>query len=634
VKKLFLSCSIFLCLQARSQQATDLNPVTVTATRGAQQLSGTGRSMVVLDGKLFNRLPVTSIDELLKYVPGVEVQQRGPAGSQSDVVIRGGTFQQVLVLVDGVKINDPVTGHFASYTPIAPYEIERIEILKGPAAALYGSEAVGGVINIISKTFSHYKEEKKTSATAGFSTGEYGYRNAEIGVHRTARQVNFAAGWLSNNADGQTLRGNNKGFFYNNTLSASATVRLSQQWQLSLRSAFDSRRFAAQNFYTTFVSDTATEKVTSWWNQLQLRRKGTSSSDEVSAAYKQTRDHYLYNPKSVANDNKSSFVLLQYVRQQQLGTHWQVQAGALFDNRSIRSNDRGNHQTARGAVFAGAQYNWKQLRIQPSLRVDMDGNYGTELLPQLNMVYRWKPLNFRVNIGRAIRSADFTERYNNYGKVLVSSGSIGNPDLNAERSWSYEAGADLFLKSFKFSGTYFIRDQDELIDWVNTPYADMPRKDNLVPGATYALARNIKSVSTNGVEFDMTWQRSFSNRHQLYLNAGVTFLHSSTGDAAPSFYIVSHAKTLVQGNLIYTWKGFSIALNTLYKERNGQSASGINSYISRDYWLVNGKLQYSFGRFLHLYISTSNIGNEDYSDLLGSRMPGRWTTGGVRLNFN
>lgn len=626
--------SVILSLQARSQQVTDLNPVTVTATRGAQQLSGTGRSMVVLDGKLFRQLPVNSIDELLKYVPGVEVQQRGPAGSQSDVVIRGGTFQQVLVLIDGVKINDPVTGHFSSYTPIAPYEIERIEVLKGPAAALYGSEAVGGVINIISKTFNSFKEEKKLRATAGLSAGEYGFRNTDLGFYHTAKDVNLSAGWLSNNADGQLLRGNNRGFFYNNTVSASANIKLSSKWQLSLRSAFDSRRFAAQNFYTTFVSDTATEKVNSWWNQVQLRHKGNKSSDEVSAAYKQTSDHYLYNPKSIANDNKSNFVLLQYLHLHQLNTHWNIQAGALFDNRSIRSNDRGNHNTSRGAVFAGAQYILQNLRINPSLRVDMDGNYGTELLPQLNMVYQWKPLYFRLNVGRAIRSADFTERYNNYGKALVTGGSIGNPDLSAERSWSYEAGADLFFSNFKLSGTYFIRDQDNLVDWVTTPYADMPRKDNLAPGGTYALARNIKSVKTNGVEFDLTWQRSFAGRHQLYLNAGATFLHSSSSDAAPSFYIVSHAKTLVQGNIIYNWKGFGISLNALYKERNGQAASGINAYISRDYWLFNGRIQYSLGRLLQVYIATSNIGNESYSDLLGSRMPGRWTTGGFRLNFN
>jgi vitamin B12 transporter len=101
---------------------------------------------------------VQSLDELLRYVPGVEVQARGPMGAQSDLVLRGGTFQQVLVVLDGLRLNDPITGHFSSYIPIAPAEIERIEILKGASSALYGSDAVGGVVHIITKTFAAKKQ--------------------------------------------------------------------------------------------------------------------------------------------------------------------------------------------------------------------------------------------------------------------------------------------------------------------------------------------------------------------------------------------------------------------------------------------------------------------------------------------
>ena len=108
----------------------------------------------------FSKLPVHSIDDLLRYVPGIEIQARGPMGAQSDIVLRGGTFQQVLVIVDGIRINDPLTGHFNSYIPIAPSEIDRIEILKGASSAIYGSDAVGGVIHIITKTFASQSKEK------------------------------------------------------------------------------------------------------------------------------------------------------------------------------------------------------------------------------------------------------------------------------------------------------------------------------------------------------------------------------------------------------------------------------------------------------------------------------------------
>ena len=104
-------------------------------------------------------------------------------------------------------------------------------------------------------------------------------------------------------------------------------------------------------------------------------------------------------------------------------------------------------------------------------------------------------MQLRGSAGKTIRDADFTERYNNYNKPIVTGGSIGDPDLKAERSFSYEAGADYFVtRHIKVAGTFFQRFQKRLIDYVPTPYADMPRKDNLVPGNTYALAKNISEV--------------------------------------------------------------------------------------------------------------------------------------------
>jgi iron complex outermembrane receptor protein len=141
-------------LYVNAQEETlELSNVVVTAGLQEQQLRESGRNIFTIRAAQLKQLPAHSIDELLRYLPGVEVQQRGPQGSQSDIVLRGGTFQQVLVIIDGIKLNDPLTGHFNSYIPINTDEIERIEILKGAASAIYGSEAVGGVINIITKTF-------------------------------------------------------------------------------------------------------------------------------------------------------------------------------------------------------------------------------------------------------------------------------------------------------------------------------------------------------------------------------------------------------------------------------------------------------------------------------------------------
>ena len=182
----------FLCLNGihsvaqqlekeNASPVTDLDPVTITTSLTPEKASKTGRNLLTIKGERFYSLPVHSVDELLRYLPGVEVQARGPMGAQSDIVLRGGTFQQVLVILDGVRLNDPNTGHFTSYIPIAPAEIERIEILKGASSAVYGSEAVGGVIHIITKTFDAKKGVNKSNAVAQITGGEYGLFNANAG---------------------------------------------------------------------------------------------------------------------------------------------------------------------------------------------------------------------------------------------------------------------------------------------------------------------------------------------------------------------------------------------------------------------------------------------------------------------
>ncbi len=632
MKIIVTAALLFVIHITNAQEIVNLDPLSVTPSRFAQKISETGRSVTVIDGKQISKLPVNSLDELLKYTSSVEIQQRGPAGAQADIVIRGGTFQQVLVLMDGVKLNDPITGHFSAYMPIVPSQIERIEILKGPAAAAYGSEAVGGVINIISKTFAGLKKEKSFTGNAAVSAGEYGYLSANAGFQRNSEKINYSLAAQTSNANGQLLRGNNRGYFHNNTVSANAGISLGKNWNLFLHSSYDSRDFAAQNFYTTFVSDTAEEEVNTWWNHAKLKHSSKKSTDELDLAYKNTSDHYEFNPVAIANDNKSGLITLQYLHTQNVSKQFIYNYGLLAEQKTIRSNDRGDHDNLQGAAFGSVFFKWNNLSVNPGLRVVHDKNYGTELLPQANLAYRIHKLGIRASAGRAIRSADFTERYNNYNKTIVNSGNIGNPDLQAENSWSYEAGADFYLRSFKFSASGFYRNQDDVIDWAPTSYANMPRKINLNPAGSYALAKNIKAVNTSGVEFEVNYSHLFSVNHQLYVNASATLLHSSSTDSVPSFYIISHAKALYQQTVMYTYKNFQLGLTSIIKERKPQQLAGIKAAITPNYWLVNAKLSYSYKKMM-AFVAVNNVGNIKYSDLLGSQMPGSWSTAGISYSF-
>lgn len=158
-------------------QSNELDSVVVTANLIPQKRNETGKSVIIIAGNDLEKLPVSSLDELLKYLPGIEIQQRGINGTQSDIIIRGGTFQQVLVIIDGVRVNEPLTGHFNGYIPLHPEDIYKIEITKGAAASMYGSDAIGGVIHIITRKKTNAQKNK---ISGGTKFGSFGLNNTNL----------------------------------------------------------------------------------------------------------------------------------------------------------------------------------------------------------------------------------------------------------------------------------------------------------------------------------------------------------------------------------------------------------------------------------------------------------------------
>lgn len=637
----FRSCVVITSLliitsgQVRAQEKDiSLSNVTVTASLLEQEQKETGRNITTIKGEKFTSLPVNSVDELLRFLPGVEVQQRGPQGSQSNIILRGGTFQQVLVIIDGVKLNDPITGHFNSYIPIHPSEIERVEILKGAASAIYGSEAVGGVINIITKTFSA-KIKDDTKFHASLTAGENKLLNGASYFKYARKQSSFSAAVKTNNADGEQLRGT-KGFFHLTTANIAFSQELHSNWRMTVRAAADFRKFNAQNFYTTFASDTANEKVNSVWSQFNLNKRTKNGFLNFDIAYKKLRDQFWFRPTSVPNDNRSNLYTAQVYYNWNINKVHSVTSGVQFHQRKIKSNDRGNHSIAHAAFYTIFRQNLPgNIYIHESLRLDWDERYGAVLVPQINFAWSPSKLTIRASAGKSIRDADFTERFNNYNKELVTSGTIGNPDLETEHSWNFEAGVDYqFQKGLQLRSTMFYRNHTGLIDWAPTPYSEMPRKTNLIPTGSYSLAKNIESVKTTGAELDIIYSKKINQHSEINMMAGYTWLHSKNQDSIPSFYISSHAKHLFNFNVIYQYKSFFVSTGGLYKNRNERKAVSIGAAITPSYFILNGKLGYLLPKQKgKLFVQADNIFNTIYSDLLGSKMPGRWLSGGIEITL-
>jgi iron complex outermembrane receptor protein len=624
-----LLCSLSISVLAQNTQLSD---VVVTASMLPQQEKETGRNIVSIKGSSLQNLPISSIDELLKYLPGIETQQRGPAGTQSNIIIRGGTFQQVLVIIDGIRINDPLTGHFNSYIPLHPEDINRIEIIKGAASAIYGSDAIGGVVNIITNGLQQKNQHK---LSVGSKWGSYNSRSNNFWWGAQKEKWKLSVSSQQNKADGENLRGTT-GYYNNSFYAANFNYAFASNWKLHVLYANDNRDFNAQNFYTTFKSDTASEIVKSNWTQMGLSKQYTHKIVKFDVAYKNLSDRFRFNPAGSFNENKTSLFVGQGSVQFTHNPNHQIVTGAQWIHKKIRSNDRGNHELTHGAAFLIATHKLpKNIFINESLRIDWDQSYGWIIIPQVNGSWVNGNLTTRASFGKGVRDADFTERYNNYNKSIVTGGSIGNPFLQAEKSWSYELGADYRMGSnFKWGATAFLRNQNNLIDWTPTPYPMMPRQSNLVITGNYSLATNVSSVKTKGIETDLTYNKKWGEDYELNLSTGLVWLSSTSPNKTPSFYISSHARFLWNEQIVFRANQLQLSINSVYKIRNAQTASAINAALSSNYFLVNSKFSYlTSKRKGNVFLEITNLTNTPYSDLLGAIMPSRWIAAGFQLNL-
>jgi iron complex outermembrane receptor protein len=625
-------------LSAQETEVFTIDTIPIVSTRINQSAAATGRNVTVLTAEEIRRLPANSVDELLRYLPGVEVQTRGAFGAQADISVRGSTFNQVLVLVDNVRLNDPLTGHFNGYIPVALAEIDRIEVLRGPAAALYGPDAVGGVIHILTKTFSPSLTQAKSHTRGELMAGQYNLVKGQAGAFINSGKLSVGTGVLINQSTGQPLPTGLRGDFSILTASGSAGFKWGKGWSAALRTGYDLRTFNAQYFYTRSAADSSREQTSIWWNQGRVAHVGKKHRTEIDFAYKVSQDSFLFRPAGAANIHTTRLGIVQLHHIWQATSRWSFATGGQADQRSIVSSDRGDHQVFHFGVYAISAYQHKGLTANASLRLDQDENYGTELTPQLNISYQAGEVVLRGAAGRAIRAADFTERFvsNNLPGPLSGGRNLGNPFLEAERSWTYEAGADWQISSsFIPSVTFFLRDSRNLIDYVTTPASEIPNNGNLTPGASYFYTQNLAEVNVAGIETAIRFRANAGKVGRLSGMAGYTFLNTSAPDGVVSKYVSSHARHLFTLQSAFTGKNWSVGVQSLYKARDADAVAAINAELKPDYmvwhlqaswFLLDGKLGLQ-GQVLNLF-------DVVHQDILGAQLPGRWGLGGIVWNFS
>ena len=559
----------------------------MTGTFEPLPLQEMDRSITVLPARGVGLVLNTLID-LLRLDPSLDLQERAPDGVQSDVSIRGATFGQTLVLLNGQRLNDAQTGHHDMDIPVPLDAVSRIEVLRGSGSTMYGSDAVGGVINIITEP-PEGLEVRLRAAAGNFGTNEERLSIADS-FGRLSEQLtasrDFSTGFMPDRD-------------YRNLQLASDT-HLATGWGASdLTLAYMDHPFGADQFYGPYPS---WENTKSWWAGF---RQQLGKKTEASFAYRRHSDLFVLfrdQPEIYTNHHSDESWQAALRRSEDLSNNISLHYGAEGLHESILSNNLGNHARSRAAAYAAVDFRaLRRFSLTLAAREEVYRSFTGEFSPTVaGGVWLSEKFKLRASASRAFRIPSYTDLY------YSDPNNFGNPALRPERAWTYEGGLD-WTPSSRWGGevTVFDRRVRDGIDY----YATSPS------GPWYAL--NIDNLEFTGIESAVRFRPARSQT----LDFRYTWLRG-TQDTVPNVY-TKYTFNYPTDSGVVAWQA------SLWNKLLVRSRVGVLNRRGRDpYGLWDVYTGYSGGR-VHPFVQVANLTNTSYQEILGVAMPGRTVLGGI-----
>lgn len=629
-----------------------LGEIEVISVANPVEFRQISKTVHIISKEEIKKAPVNAIDDLLKIYGGLDVRSRGAMGVQSDISLRGGTFDQGLIMVNGISLNDPQTGHHNLSQAIDLEDIEKIEIFEGAGARWFGANAFSGGINIISTM------PENNSLSVSLSGGQYGYFAGRIGL-------GYRIGKLKNRTSGGIKRSD--GYLRNtdfNIVNINHTsVYETKKGSISVNLGLMDKGFGANSFYSpkypdqyehikTYFSSISFETGTNvkfksnvFWrrnlDQFELFREDKNwyvKQDDVyvngadtagfptpSGLYPYKGHNYhrtdvagadagirfssILGKTSVNMAFKSEKIVSNVLGEPMNDTIFINGSDGFYDKSKTRNNIN---------LSLNQFYSINNFTVSAGLSSFYNEDFGFHFSPGIDMGY-FITENIKVfaSANQAIRLPTFTDLY------YQGPTNISNPDLKPETSVSTEAGFKWFSEGFNASISGFYRMADDVIDWVK--YA---------PEEKWQSA-NLSSLNTYGI--------SFSANHEFQKGpitfAGVKYAWVNSekqNDEVISLYALDFLQhnfnTYLSHNII---NSLSASWTFSVQQRNGSYIDYVTGYET-DYetiMLLNLKLIYVIKNF-EFNLSASNLLNKEYYDIGNVKQPGLWVIGGLKYHIS
>jgi iron complex outermembrane receptor protein len=612
-KTIFLLFLLLFSAISSAQQdssAQILDETTVLAQRIQLPFSQESRTIQVLHREQLRMMPVRSISEALQSIPGIDVRQRGPLGIQADLHVRGGGFDQVLVLLNGVRLSDPQTGHHLMNVPVDWSAIERIEVLKGPGARIYGQNAFACAINIVTST------PVERLLKVGLAAGDFGYSSANVYAalpkgrfhQHLAASADFSGGYRPN-TDFSILNG-----FYQASLDSR-----DGKGAWNLLANFNARKFGANGYYGRLEFTDQYEEVQTSIFSLGHTRQVGRWVHKPRVSWRRNQDYYDFQRSNA--DNRVNFHLSQVLTAEMNSTaRWnngqQTGLGANVEYTALSSAQLGQRERYTLNLFAEHRLLLlrNRLDLTPGVAFSTFSDFGAFFYPGIDAGYRlgrgWRVY---ANAGSNYRIPTFTDLY------YEDPGNKGNPDLRPERAFSSELGVKFQPtgEPFRMQMAFFRRDGRNLIDWAKDDPADKWE------------TRNYNTVLVQGLELNSTYAVE-----RFALNLAYTYLDAQVSDVVTlSRYTLNHLRHQLNAGIDYRlMKPLHLHVRGRWCDRIVQDAA-----VKSDYFVADSKLSFTRRRW-SAFAEAINLfdvvyGELRYSDTAVLTMPGRWFRAGVEVKW-
>ena len=599
---LLFTVSIFLHKNTLAQniiQGQALDSITITSARIELPFKENSRTITVISSKDILESPATNLAELLQQEAGIDVRRQGVNGMQSDLYIRGGSFDQTLLLVDGIKVEDPQTGHHTLNMALPLEVIERVEIIKGPAARVFGQNAFTGAINIVTKSNTDrinsvgYKlgsyEQQQVSGTLGAQLG-----GSSVIGHAS---VNTSDGYRYN-TDFE-----NQNYFIKGRFNTNVNP-------IEMIGYFTERKFGANQFYVVDAPDQYEETQSSLVG-LSTRFETEKLKITPRAYWKRNQDMYLYireSPEVYRNLHISNKVGVQVNASYSSSagiSGFGIDVAKVF----MASTNLGERDRLMANLFVEHRFSVanNSLDITPGISVNYFSDFKFHAFPGVDLGYTINDkLKAYANIGYTYRVPTYTDLY------YVGARDLGNENLAPEKALSEEIGLKYFGINFNAYVAIFNRSSDNLIDYTRENEDDKWE------------ATNLKSLNSTGAELNLS-SHFKSGLYTQNISLGYTYLDENLNDvkAAYSKYVINslthHFTATVRSQFMK-----NVSQSIIYKFAERSSGT---SYSVVD---VQATLAVSD---LELSIIGNNIFNAEYIETGLVPMPKGNVLAGIKYSF-